>query len=443
VEALNQSVRIPNLFKQGELLGASTLIKRLWPTAHLASAEVHPGADGTGLFKSRDFAMPDTRSIAESHPDQDTDQTRDVSAAPDDASGPKYFAVLALDGDEMGRWVSGTHASMPKLRDQLSPGALDYFQACLPTRLDRKRPLNPSFHLQFSEMLANFSNFCVRRIVEAHHGWLIYAGGDDVLALLPADTALTCARALRAGFRGEPDTLNGLVGACRGRDKEQPVRLFQVEQPGFVRLHSDAPKLEGEPGRFHAMVPGPAADCSVGIAIAHFKAPLQDVVRAAQAAEKRAKHSPKSGGLGRSALAVSLFKHSGEIIQWGCRWESGGLEAFARMASELAGGTVSAKFPHKIVELVEPYRTDDPDRLGGTRSAEGFDEVVDAILAREIETSADRQRGPNYTPAKAQALRNKILAYLKSPSLPDANRKTHALIGLCQTVAFVHRTARD
>jgi hypothetical protein len=75
------------------------------------------------------------------------------------------------------------------------------------------------------------------------------------------------------------------------------------------------------------LVPGPKADCSVGIAIAHFKAPLQDVVRTAQAAEKRAKRNPDQGGLGRSAVAVTLMKRSGEIIEWGAKW-GGGLELY-------------------------------------------------------------------------------------------------------------------
>ena len=36
------------------------------------------------------------------------------------------------------------------------------------------------------------------RVVREHHGVLIYSGGDDVLAFLPLDQALKCARALYA-----------------------------------------------------------------------------------------------------------------------------------------------------------------------------------------------------------------------------------------------------
>src|ERR1035441_1892046 len=100
------------------------------------------------------------------------------------------------------------------------------------------------------------------------------------------------------------------------------------------------------------MVPGPAADASVGIAIAHFKSPLQDVVRAAQDAEKRAKKE-----LGRSAVAVTLFKRSGETIEWGCKWAGGGLELYRAIADALNAKKLSAKFPYRAAELLLPYLT--------------------------------------------------------------------------------------
>ena len=104
-------------------------------------------------------------------------------------------------------------------------------------------------------------------------------------------------------------------------------------------------------------MPGPEADCSVGIAIAHFKAPLQDVVRAAQAAEKRAKREPEHGGQGRKAVAVTLMKRSGEIIEWGSKWVDG-LQLCDRLASALDKNQLSSKFPHRFCELLEAYVTE-------------------------------------------------------------------------------------
>jgi hypothetical protein len=475
VETLNEQSGVVNLFKKGEILGASSLIKRLWPSAWL---EPEHG------FKQGDWRMPDTRRIAEGQPfrrdtaddqfDADADETAD-----DDK--PKYFAVLALDGDEMGKWVSGTHPKMPLLGDQLSDyrlrderkGARVYFeQNALGDLLKRKRPLNPSYHLQFSEMLANFSNFCVRRIVESFDGRLIYSGGDDVLAMLPATTALACAKALRAAFRGEPEVLNALTGAWRvrpsGSEKDNTAQLFQCEQPGFIQLERTLRQkgfaLEGEPGKFAAMVPGPAADASVGIAIAHFKSPLQDVVRAAQDAEKRAKKE-----LGRSAVAVTLFKRSGETIEWGCKWAGGGLELYRAIADALNAKKLSAKFPYRAAELLLPYLTETSQLTRESQSlaaVEGFDKELREIVRREFGTALSQQTPLKGDEKKAltDAVARKLEAYLQhleerfadveskfQKRLSDGQAKPWerprkpdficgALIGLCQTVAFANRT---
>ncbi len=136
--------------------------------------------------------------------------------------------------------------------------------------------MSPSWHLQFSEALANFGLYAARRIVEeVHHGQLIYSGGDDVLTMLPADEAIACARDLRAAFQGR---LAHMSLECR--------RLFREEAPeGFLWL---AQPKSGEP-TWPLLVPGPRMTVSVGLAIGHMKEPLQDMIVEAQTAEKRAK----------------------------------------------------------------------------------------------------------------------------------------------------------
>ncbi|MCX8107462.1 MAG: type III-B CRISPR-associated protein Cas10/Cmr2, partial [Verrucomicrobiae bacterium] len=414
----------------------STLVKRLWPTAWLQPKHG---------FKHGDWSMPDTRNIAIGKPFA-TDET---SPNPDEE---RYFAVLALDGDEIGKWVSGLHGQMPTLGDQLSDyvdpadgkrkGARVYFETNqMAHLLSRKRPLTPSFHLQLSEMLANFGNFCVRRIVESHDGRLIYSGGDDVLALLPAHRAIPCAVALRAAFRGNPDILTQLEGAWRfeaGHWKKERLRLFNFDQPGFIRLDKDAPSAEGEPKRFFAIVPGPAADCSVGIAIAHFQHPLQEVVRAAHLAEKQAKSK-----LGRSAVALTLIKRSGETVHWGCKWDSGGLAAYEKMIQTITSDVLSNRFPHRLIELVEQYQVEDSGTLGGIEAEPEFKTVLLNVLKREIDVVTHRQQGKNYNPENASKVTNAILVYLQSLELKspkDITTVVGDLIGLCKTVAFVCRS---
>lgn len=412
---------LKSLFKHDDWLGASTLVKRLWHHAYLTK---HPWGLATG---SNDFPMPNTRSLA-SHNPFGRDDNAESDEAEETGSSEKYFAVLALDGDEIGKWVSGEKA--PNFASQLADysdsskvqrfGAIAYFERPeFKEFLKSKRPLSPSYHLQFSEALSNFALRCVRPIVEAFDGRLIYAGGDDVLALLPADTALACAAALRLAFTGREVRLaDGKV-------------LFHSPQPGF--LSSDRWKDDHGRGRpIPFFVPGPEADCSVGVAIAHFKAPLQDVVRAAQAAERRAKKQ-----LGRRAVAVSLFKHSGETIEWGCSWESGGLELYHAVAAALASDQLSSKFPHRVVALLEPYLTQSTGLSKGEPTPE-FDALVDTIIQREFEVAGDRQRGARWTKDTPDQLRQGLAAFIGQVNLTE--KKLHAVIGLCQTVAFADRT---
>lgn len=463
-----------SLFKHDDWLSAPTLIKRIWHFAYLAA---DPWKLKTDPYH---FPMPNTRGVAGHEPEVDCGEDETADDAP---PSEKYFAVLAFDGDEIGKWISGekTPPFATQLADytdhegNVSQGSLEYFQrdsdpdgkGRLKERfadfVKSKRPLSPSYHLQFSEALSNFALLCARPIVEAFDGRLIYAGGDDVVALLPADTALDCAQALRMAFRGDaglPEFLNTATAQLK-RANEPAKRTVPYDQrlaaencsfespaQGFLARKDLSDQTNQKPIPF--LVPGPAADCSVGLAIAHFKAPLQDVVRAAQTAEKRAKKE-----LGRSAVAVTLMKRSGEIIEWGAKWQ-GGLELYRELARALEAEELSAKFPHRLIELLEAYITDSTPLVGQAKTVQpvaGF--PVEAIIRREFEHCLNRQRGPRF-PKEAKAaedlrrrLGEALTAYLGSlppgdPSHPaTSERLLRALIGLCQTVAFAHRTTTE
>jgi CRISPR-associated protein Cas10/Cmr2 subtype III-B len=479
-------------FKKDDWLGAATLIKRLWDLAYLKQE--------WNLAVQR---MPNTRGIAGHDPfAQDTrfnDEDQSVSVD-EQAPSEKHFAVLALDGDKIGSWISGEKT--PPFASQVADykdgsgnarGAWEYFtrdsdpdaNGSLKDRfshfLKSGRPLSPSYHLQFSQALGNFALFCARPIVEAFDGHLIYAGGDDVVALLPADTALTCAQALRMAFTGSHELKETLrrsaVDLCQ-RHEAAPAsecqklaaegRLLAVAEtakdgriiahPGFLVRLDDCQKArdqrhfaDGEGRPIPLLVPGPAADCSVGIAIAHFQSPLQDVVRAAQAAEKRAKDTK---GLNRSAAAVTLMKRSGEIIEWGCKWDSGGLELLETIQGAMSAEQLSAKFPHRVVELLEPYLTTSTSLVKERESlkpVEGFNagEVILAELAHALERQCPL-KGQNKLElfgavrSKAQDFIDFIVRLrgqaVPSPAGVATEPLLEAFIGLMQTAAFAHRT---
>jgi len=461
------------LFKHDDWLGAATLIKRTWHRAYLAADPWNLKTD------AHHFPMPNTRGVAGHEPERDCGDDDTAADAPPDE---KYFSVLAFDGDEIGKWISGEKT--PTFATQLADyhdgsgmqryGSKPYFEKPeFRDFLSQQRPLSPSYHLQFSEALSNFALLCARPIVEAFDGRLIYAGGDDVVALLPADTALACAQALRMAFQGDPaikETLGRHAADLRDRHLREQARDPKASPPPYYqKLAAESRLLHGEHQGFLQrldrvdqqnrpipfLVPGPAADCSVGIAIAHFKAPLQDVVRAAQSAEKHAKRK-----LGRSAVAVTLYKRSGETIEWGAKWEGGGLELYRAIADALEAGQLSARFPHRFAELLEAYVTDSTPLIADTKTVQPLtDFPVDAIIHREFEHCLDRQRGSQFPREKAAA--NALLTKLHSildrylvslhstnPSHPSngsdaTEQKLRALIGLCQTVAFAHRTAAE
>src|SRR5439155_1222754 len=193
-----------------------------------------------------------------------------------------YVAVLAMDGDSMGEWVSG--AKSPAWRTQLANEAVEYFNRthagahspdALQRLLDAPRHVSPSYHLQLSEALANFALYLAGPIVEHFDGQLIYAGGDDLLAMLPAEKALDCAQTLRMAFRGDPKLDDKFPGVLRAAD----------QQWGFVAINGEWDGWERWQRRFlkrgyHLLVPGGRADISAGIAIGHMHSPLQNLVEA-------------------------------------------------------------------------------------------------------------------------------------------------------------------
>lgn len=412
------------LFKhEGDWLGAVTLVKRLWHLTYLKGQWGLP-------TEPKEFSMPNLHALAARDP-FGNDENNEPS------SGEKYFAVLAFDGDEIGKWISGEKT--PPFKTQLADyhdgsntqrqGMLEYFERD-PKFIDflkTNRPLSPSYHLQFSEALGNFAIHCAASIVEGHQGRLIYCGGDDVLALLPADCALECAQDLNRAFTGQAPG-KSVTPRVNKNDREPETGALTEKSPGFLGsnlLTSD----DQTPVPF--VVPGPAASASVGIAIAHFKSPLQDVVRAAQKAEKRAKLYPN-----KAAVAVSLFKRSGEITEWGAKWDSGGLALYDAIALALESKALSGKFPHRVCELLEPYRT---QRTGLSKQSDAPDFDAVALIRQEFAHAISRQSATGKAKENEASLLPLLAAYLEKLGT-DPQTLLTALDGLCTTVAFAHRT---
>jgi hypothetical protein len=413
-----------------------TLVKRLWHLTHLKEKWGLPTGPG-------EFKMPNLHSLADSNPFGD-----DQDAETDDCE--KYFAVLAFDGDQIGKWISGEKT--PPFNSQLADywdsthterqGMLEYFERDpkFAAFLANSRPLSPSYHLQFSEALGNFAIHCAAAIVEGHDGRLIYCGGDDVLAVIPASKALECAADLNRAFTGEAPS----------KSRQPRLNLSNSSREGIVGMKStgfltSALMQSDDQTPIPFVVPGPGASASVGIAIAHVKAPLQDVVRAAHAAEKRAKNA-----LGRSAVAISLFKRSGEITHWGTKWKSGGLNLYDAIASALNSEKLSSKFPHRLCQLLEPYLINTTG-ISAQRDAIECIDTAKQLIEMEFKHAALQQGSQEQASQLLPALKDymngileaRIAAEMES-AIPFSSTAfqelLESIIGLCTTVAFTYRT---
>lgn len=227
----------------------------------------------------------------------------------------KYIAVIALDGDHMGEKLSG---------------------------FTRKEE-----HREFSRKLAAYAASVK---IAPEDGVLVYAGGDDVLAVVKAGKAFGIAEELAKSF------------------------VKEVNEPGERKVTA-----------------------SVGVAIGSAKAPLQDLVQEARNAEGRAKHV-----YGRDALAVSVLKRSGEILHWGCRWKTDELERspaleiydkLTKSKDRLAG------FAYKLAGFLEPYELGrrgkdgkllaDWESLKGVMCADTLHSLMQTEKAKGVLTEAD------------------------------------------------------
>ncbi|MBY0230791.1 MAG: type III-B CRISPR-associated protein Cas10/Cmr2 [Gemmataceae bacterium] len=214
--------------------------------------------DGTAVYRSRHPDIAD--EAGDPRPDL-TDLGKALSVVERIAKQPDpYLAVLVADGDKMGEAIGNCET--------------------------------PAENRDLSSRLAAFAS-AAHGIVTKRHGVLVYAGGDDVLAFLPLDEALACAR--------------GLYDA------------FKVEVRGTL---------------------------SVGVAIGHFYEDLEDLLDYGRAAEKHAK---------RDGLAVHLHKRGGAPVLVRRDWHERPDERLMDHARWFRDDAVSGRIPYELHRLAAVY----------------------------------------------------------------------------------------
>ncbi len=233
-------------------------------------------------------------------------EIRQAAASLGIAAPPTYYAVVAMDGDKMGDWIIGKQG--PRWAELLA-GAPSHRLAAAELR----RPGDPLAQGVISEALRVFSLEEVPRLVEERCGTLVYAGGDDVLALFPLFEVLPAVEALQRAYRG---------GAGLGF----------LEAGGRVRR-----------------VPG-AMTISAGIAVVHRSHDLSQALQAAHELLEEAKDT-----YGRNAFCVGILRRSGEHTRVGWRFpdpgEPGILGPVQRFVDWFRAGEVSTRLAYRVGSL--------------------------------------------------------------------------------------------
>jgi len=212
-----------------------------------------------------------------------------------------YYAVIALDGDNMGKWLSGEN--LPEIKfaynSEVWKSLPEEFKQKL-NNISERKILTPAIHSAISKALRNYSIEFVRKIVEEEHtGKLIYSGGDDVLAFVNLKDLFDVMEKLRAAFSGHIKFNNG------------KIEIDWNNNTGFV-----------EKGNRLFLTMGPNATASMGVVIAHYKTPLKLVLNKVYEAEKEAKNKNKKD---KNSFTIILMKRSGEVRKAVLKWRENSL----------------------------------------------------------------------------------------------------------------------
>ncbi|MBD3215195.1 MAG: type III-B CRISPR-associated protein Cas10/Cmr2 [Candidatus Lokiarchaeota archaeon] len=129
----------------------------------------------------------------------------------EDSIWSKYYAFLLFDGDDIGKWISGTF-----MQDKL--------------KLEE-------FHSKMSQRLGSYANE-VEKTFEKHNGLLVYAGGDDICGFINLSNLWDLLKEIRQNFPDFRELLSdsseikyistASCGVCIAHYKEPLKRVIEI-----------------------------------------------------------------------------------------------------------------------------------------------------------------------------------------------------------------------
>ncbi len=285
----------------------------------------------------------------------------------------RYYAILLMDGDKMGDLVGGKNIDAlwetvlhPKIIKKLQSSENDIeniyvdiwnkiFNHKKPAV--RKRLLSPATHSAISEALTDFSLYGVDSIVKKHEGKLIYAGGDDVCAIMPVDTALPAAMEIQQYY-------NSFFNIIEEDENISTIKIW-----------------EGEKGKLSiGLGNGEKISISGGILICHHKEDLKSmIVRAHSLLDKKAKEEA-----GRNACAIELKKRSGGSRYFVRKWnEEETWEAFQSIGNKIKTENKREAISSSLVYRLEQFRIGIEELL----NKDNFENLTEKFLLDQIKRS--------------------------------------------------------
>lgn len=271
----------------------------------------------------------------------------------------RYYAFLLMDGDKMGDLING-ETMKACWNDVLNITDEDKKKTIFEKNELGKsiRTINPALHAMISDSLNNFARYGVQPAIQESGGRLIYAGGDDVCAILPLTTAFETADRIRQAYQLSfaQVTENGSYALLSGEQTGNEGGMNPAADMAKVVMHLGHSAKQDET----------KISLSGAIIIAHHKTPLKEVIsQAHEVLDGVAKE--KSG---RNSLAIRLDKRSGGARDMWFKWEDRNRffeqpmtcrESFEKIIRIAARKELSSSLLYKIEALrasIEPLARD-------------------------------------------------------------------------------------
>lgn len=328
--------------KEGEKLCFICLIKRFLPLVMRSKEDeiLHSVFSGALSFPST-ARISYAQAFASgriSKAEYDRVSNEDLPEEADVDSRDSYYCLLIMDGDRMGDLANGASVGA-SWNDVLHPDIRSDFSRRF-SFLSEKRLVDPSLHAAISDALNHFARFSVTGLIKDYggEGRLIYAGGDDVAAVVPIESGtsnvIELADMIQKRYRA------GFMATDGGKVSE----ISSQYMPSFPE------KIYMGLGKSRNI------SISAGIMIVHSKYPLSSAIAEA--------HSLLNGTAkdkaGRNACAVRLSKRSGGSRGFYFNWDARNifdtektyLESFNRVLAAADQGILSSSLLYSF-ELME------------------------------------------------------------------------------------------